>query len=134
MPASDICARCSLLSINCTIASAIDSGVWCANNTTESGISNKLFSICNSTTGNPAAIISKGILDGLDELIHNPTLHLLYNSLHFSKDIIPKFSCSNHTFPFSFEPNRYIFTCGRKYFTIPNASIPIILHLLGLSG
>ncbi|MNV92199.1 hypothetical protein D3C71_1867690 [compost metagenome] len=57
-----------------------------------------------STTGRPAAIISKGILEGLEELIHNPTEHLLYKLLHSSTDINSKFVCSNHTFVLFLDP------------------------------
>ena len=53
------------------------SGVVLDKITPSSGKSYILFSLYNSTTGRPAAIISNGILDGFDALMHTPTLHLL---------------------------------------------------------
>ena len=84
-----------------------------------------LFSLYNSTTGKPADIISNGILDGFDALIHIPTLHLLYNSLHSFIGIIFKFLHSNSNVAGILEPYKYICTSGFIAFNIFKAFNPI---------
>ena len=77
MPDLDFCCLTFSLSRSSMMAVAIASGVGSAKVTPVSGTSYRLFSRYRSTTGRPAAIISKGILDGFEELRQRPTLHLL---------------------------------------------------------
>ena len=63
--------------------------------------------------------------DGFDALIHIPTLHLLYNSLHSFIGIIFKFLHSNSNVAGILEPYKYICTSGFIAFNIFKAFNPI---------